>query len=800
MLAPAATARIAPRWHQRARPWLWSALGLAGVAALSLGLAAVWVYPDLPPLDRVTDYQPRQPLQVVSADGVELAQFGAERRQFVPIASTPALLKAAVLAVEDTRFYQHPGIDPKSVARALFAALTGGVRQGASTITQQVARTFFLTPRFTPERKLKEALLALQIEQRLTKDQIFELYLNQIYLGQRAYGFGAAAQTYFGKPMAELTLAEAALLAGLPQNPQYANPVVNFARAQQRQRIVLKRMLDIGAITQTEWTSARAQPLRIRTPLAGGELHAEYVAEMARKMVVERYGSEVYSQGIRVVTSLRATDQAAAWAALRRGLLDHQRKQPWRGPEDQENLPAGLSGPELDRASARALREHRDDETLRLAIVIEASPRAVLAQLATGQLIKLSGEGLRWAQSGLAAKASGELALKRGSVIRVMRTERAGAVGSAGYPVPSNFAVSAPNTTPNAAPSITTPETGWSIAQWPEAEAALVSMDPITGRVRAWVGGFDFNRQPFDHVNRAWRQPGSSFKPFIYSAALEQGVMPGTLVMDAPLSAPGEGGEGGRWQPQNSDGRYDGPLTLRQALAKSKNLVSIRVLQQIGVKSAQLWATRFGFEPARMPEDLTLALGTGSTTPLQMAQAYAVLANGGQRITPVVIERITDARGKVLFEAPAPQPFDPQQAAISPRNAFITNSLLNEVTRSGTAAKAQAQLGRSDLYGKTGTTNDALDAWFAGFQPGLVAIVWMGYDQPRSLGESESGGGLALPIWINYMRRALAGVPVRSEPPPPDDVVRRGGDWAYAETVEVGMVERIGVVEEAQTR
>ncbi len=785
------TARVLLSRFLHGRLWLWALIGLIGVAVLSLGLAALWVYPDLPPLDRVTDYQPRQPLQVVSAEGVEIAQFGAERRQFVPIAEIPARLKTAVLAVEDTRFYQHPGIDAKSLARALVAALTGGVRQGASTITQQVARTFFLTPRFTAERKLKEALLALQIEQRLGKDQIFELYLNQIYLGARAYGFSAAAQTYFGKTLGELTLAEAAMLAGLPQNPHYANPLVNLARAQQRQRIVLKRMLDTGAITQAEWAVAREQVLRIRSPLAGGELHAEYVAEMARKMVVERYGSEAYSQGIRVVTSLRAADQAAAWAALRCGLLDHQRKQPWRGPEDHEKLATGLSGVELDRATARALRDHRDDETLRLAIVLEASPREVLAQLASGQTIKLSGEGLRWAQPGLKAKAVDELALKRGSVIRVMRLERAGGVGNGGMSAPLKPAVSASNPNPNNA----APETGWAIAQWPEAEAALVAMDPITGRVRAWVGGFDFNRQPFDHVSRAWRQPGSSFKPFLYSAALEQGVMPGTLVLDAPLPAAGEVG-GSSWQPQNSDGRYDGPLTLRQALAKSKNLVSVRVLQQIGVKSASLWASRFGFEPQRMPEDLTLALGTGSTTPLQMAQAYAVLANGGQRVTPVVIERITDARGKVLFEAPAPQPFDPTHAVISPRNAFITNSLLNEVTRSGTAAKAQAQLGRSDLYGKTGTTNDAVDAWFGGFQPSLVAIVWVGYDEPRSLGENESGGGLALPIWINYMRRALAGVPVRPEPAAPDDVIRRGGDWVYAETVEVGMVERIGVAEE----
>ncbi len=742
-------------------------------ALVVLAAATAWLLPQLPALDSVTDYQPRQPLQVLTADGVEIAQFGTERRQFVPINEMPAQLKAAVLAVEDTRFYSHFGIDLRGVARALLAQLTGGLRQGASTITQQVARTFFLTPRFTLERKLKEALLALQIEQRLPKDKILELYMNQIFLGQRAYGFAAASQAYFGKPLAALSLGESALLAGLPQNPHYANPVVNLERARQRQRIVLKRMQDTGAITQAQWAEAREAPLRIRSALAGGDLHAQYVAEMARKMVVERYGAEVYSQGVRVVTSLRSVDQAAAWAALRKGVLEHDRKQDWRGPEDHVELAPQLSGPELERAAARALRDHRDDETLRLAIVLQASPREVLAQLATGEPLRLSGEAIRWAQPGLAAKADADLALRRGSVIRVARDERPGRSAAPGA---------------SAKPAVL--DSGWFITQWPQAEAALVAMDPTTGRVRAWVGGFDFNRQPFDHVNRAWRQPGSSFKPFLYSAALEHGVMPASLILDGPLAGVADGG----WQPNNYDGQFDGPLTLRQALAKSKNLVSVRLLQHIGLKPATEWALRFGFEPKRLPDNLTFSLGAGGTTPLQMAQAYAVLANGGQRVAPVVIERITDAKGKLLFEAP-PTFFaaDASEPAVPARNVFITNSLLNEVMRSGTGAKASAQLGRADLYGKTGTTNDAVDAWFAGFQHQLVAVVWMGHDEPQSLGERESGGGLALPIWINYMRVALKGVPVQPEPTPPAGVLRRGEDWVYAEFAEGGMVERIGV-------
>jgi penicillin-binding protein 1A len=733
---------------------------LAGLVALAA--TAAYLYPRLPPLDKVTDYQPRQPLQIVTSDGVEIAQFGTERRHYLPIAEIPRQMQEALLAVEDTRFREHGGIDPKGIARAAFAMLTGGMRQGASTITQQVARTFFLSSRLSPERKIKEALLALQIEHQLTKDQILELYMNQIYLGQRAYGFAAAAQVYFDKPLDALSVAETAMLAGLPQNPAYANPITDFGRAKARQLIVLGRMHETGLIDDAQWAAAKAEKLHIHSPLAGG-LHAEYVAEMARKLVVAQYGPEVYAQGIRVVTSLRAADQNAAWAALHRGLLEHERKQPYTGPEDHEELPPpGAGAAEVERAAALALKDHRDDETLRVAIVLSASPREVVAQLASGEQVRLSGEGLRWAQPALSPKASDDLALRRGGVIRVVRQER-------------------PAT--KKAPA----EVQWRIAQWPEAQAALVSLDPQSGRIRAWVGGFDFNKQPFDHVVRAWRQPGSSFKPFLYSAALEHGVTPATVVNDAPLALPGADGPES-WQPQNSDGRFDGPLTVREALAKSKNSVSIRLLQQIGVATVRDWAERFGFDADKQPDNLTLALGAGSTTPLQMAQAYAVLANGGWHIDPVLIESVSDAKGHVLFQA-APGEAEP---VVPARNVFITDSLLNDVTRVGTAAKAQAQLGRPDLYGKTGTTNDAVDAWFAGFQPGLVAVAWMGYDDPRSLGVGESGGGLALPIWIDYMRQALAGVPVKLPGDPPDGVVRVGGDWAYSEWADGGSVQRIG--------
>ncbi|MDT7833883.1 penicillin-binding protein 1A [Aquabacterium sp. OR-4] len=756
--------RLLPR-----RPWLRRALIGAGATlaagALALGLAVAWYLPQLPSLEPVTTYQPRQQLQVFTADGVEIAAFGTERRVFVPIEQMPPALVKAVLATEDARFYRHSGIDWLGVARAIAAQLTGGMRQGASTITQQVARTFFLSQRFTPERKIKEALLALRIERKLSKDKILELYLNQIYLGQRSYGFAAAADTYFGKPLAQITLAEAAMLAGLPQNPAFANPITNLERATRRQRIVLARMVATGDISAEQQAAAKTQVLAIGKPREA-VLHAEYVAEMARRTVVERFGTEAYSQGLRVVTALRAADQQAAWAALRRGVLAHDQRQAWRGPENQVELPRD-DAPDLDQAAGQALKDVRDDDVLRAAVVLAASPREVMALLASGERVRISGEGLRRAAAGLVPKAPDELAIRRGAVIRVMQANAAAAAR------PGEAA---------AGP--------WGIVQWPEVEAALVALDAGSGRVRALVGGFDFQQQPFNHVTQAWRQPGSSLKPFLYSAALEEGVMPGTLVNDAPLSF----GDG--WQPQNSDGSFDGPITLRQALTRSKNLVSIRVLQQLGVPPALAWLRRYGFESARQPSDLTLALGAGGTTPMQLAQAYAVLANGGWRVSPVLIEKITDAQGKLLFQAPpaAAQP-DEAQRALPARNVFLVNSMLNDVARYGTAARAQGQLARGDLYGKTGTTNDAVDAWFAGFQAGvgadgqqrgLVAVVWMGHDQPRSLGARESGGGLALPIWIDYMARALDGVPAAAPLPAPEGLLREdGGDWRYADAAFV---------------
>jgi len=728
----------------------------AGALALLLTASLTWLPPapvraaafDLPPIDRIVHYQPRQPLQVLTSDGVEIAQFGSERRQYTPLAQIPRRFQDALLAVEDGRFRSHSGIDPQGMARAVLSMLTGGRKQGASTITQQLVRTMLLTQQFTPERKAKEILLALKVEQALGKDRILEIYLNEIFLGQRAYGFAAASQIYFGKPLDKLGWAETAMLVGLPQNPHYANPVVNPARATQRQRVVLQRLHETGLINAGELAAARAEKLALRSPL-DAPLQAGHVAEMARRVVVERFGTEAYSSGLRVVTSLRAADQKAAVAAVQKGILAHDRKGPWRGPEDVESLPPGTDAA-TEAAAALALKNHRDDETLRVGIVLQASPAAVSVQLATGEAVTLRGEALRWAQPALAAKARPPLALLRGAIVRLVRQS---------------------------------PGPGWTLSQWPQVQAGLVALDPASGRIRALVGGFDFTQQAFNHATQAYRQPGSSFKPFLYSAALERGVMPATLIDDLPYLANNlsDNPSGKPWAPQNYDGRFDGPITLRDALVRSKNLVSVRLAQHVGVGAVRDWAGRFGIDPARQPDNLTLALGSGAASPLQMAQAYAVFANGGWRVPPVLVERITDARGLVLFEAPPAAALSEDTRAVPARNVFIVNSLLADVTRVGTAASARARLKRPDLYGKTGTTNDAVDAWFAGFQPKLVAVVWMGYsDAARSLGERESGSALALPIWIDYMAVALNGVPVQTLDAPAG-VQKLDDEWVYEE-------------------
>lgn len=711
------------------------------LVVIVVGYTLLTVLPNLPSFDIVTDYRPKIPLRIYTAEGALLGEFGEEHRDFVPIKDIPPVLKDALLSIEDTRFYEHGGIDYRGVTRALVADLSGGFHQGASTITMQVARNFFLSQEKTLKRKLTEVLLAYRIESALSKEQILELYMNQIYLGQRTHGFSSAARTYFNKSLQELTLAEAAMLAGIPQNPAKHNPAVNPLRAKSRQEMVLKRMLHLGRITQVQYTEAINQTLKI-SDRQQFEVHADYVAELVRQEVYAQYKEATYSAGFNVYTTLGKAEQNAAYDSVRRNVLAYDQRHGYRGPEDFVDLPSDED--EQDDAIDRILSRHPSSDNLISAVVTEVSAKRVRAEPASGDTLEISGEGLRFAARALQPNAKLDLKIRVGSVIRASQDTKG----------------------------------RWAISQLPEVEAAFVALNAEDGSYRAMVGGFDFSRKQFNHVSSAWRQPGSSIKPFVYSAALEKGFSPATLVDDAPLSLPGGAG-GQAWEPQNDDG-YDGPISLRRALAKSKNIVAVRLLRAISPQYARDYLERFGFDAAKQPANLTLTLGSGSVTPLQLASAYAVFANGGYRVTPRLIEKITDIRGNVLREAPIPPVRQDEQRVIDSRNAFIIDSMLREVVRSGTGALAGQRLGRNDLAGKTGTTSDAVDGWFAGYASDVVAVAWMGYDQPKSLGGREFGATLALPIWIDYMRQALAGKP-SSERTPPPGVSFIDGDWLYDE-------------------
>ena len=730
-----------------------AAAGVLGLVIL-VGIAVAVAYPNVPEIGGLTDYSPKLPLRIYAADGVLLGEFGEERRNFTPIAQMPKVLKDAVLAAEDARFYEHGGVDYKGIVRAALANLRDARSQGASTITMQVAKNFYLPTEKTYTRKIYELLLTWKIEKLLSKEQILELYMNQIFLGQRAFGFAAASEIYFGKPVKDLTTAEAAMLAGLPVAPSAYNPIVNPKRATIRQQFILSRMLEEGFITEAQFTTARQQVLRYRTPTEV-PVHAEYAVETARQLVFAQYGAEAYTRGLDVTLTIRSADQEVAYRALRRGLLNYEQRQWYRGPEAYVNLPGAPEA--LDARIAEALAEHPDNGELRAAVVLEASPRKVVAMLQDGETISVGGDGLKPVASGLSTKAEPKLQIRRGAVVRALRG----------------------------------PKGDWSLTQLPEVEGAFVALDPASGAIRALVGGFDYGKSKFNHVTQAWRQPGSAFKPFIYSAALAKGFTPQTVINDAPLFFDAGATGSQPWEPKNYDGRFDGPMPLRTALAKSKNMVSIRLLQSVGPAFAQEWITRFGFEADKHPAYLTMALGAGSVTPMQMASAYGVFANGGYLVPPVLIAKVTDSKRRVLSQA-VPQPLSDDMRVLDARNAFVMNTLLQEVTRSGTAASAKRALGRGDIFGKTGTTNDAMDAWFAGFQPSLVAVVWIGYDTPKKLGDRETGGGLALPVWIEYMSHALKGVPVQ-ELTPPEGVTQVDGDWAFDEFSRGAGVRTLGL-------
>ena len=704
---------------------------LAGLGLMGLALGGfilMLAYPQLPSVETLTEYQPKIPLRIYTADGVLIGEFGEERRSMVAINQVPDLMKNAILAAEDERFYQHTGVDYIGVARAAYSNLASGgsKRQGASTITMQVARNFFLSSERTWTRKIYEALLSFKIEATLSKDQILELYVNQIYLGQRAYGFAAASQIYFGKSLDKVSAAEAAMLAGLPKAPSAYNPVVNPRRARIRQHYVLKRMLELNFIDQAKYNEAIKTVLSVKRELDGFAVHAEYVTEMVRQMLHERYPEDVYTRGFRVYTTLLKADQEAAYQALRRNLLDYDKRHGYRGPEAFAEL-----ADNTDETYEEALQDHLDSDDLLVALVLEASAKQVKVYRRGGDIITITGEGLKFAARMLDDKSVPTRRIRRGAIVRVQKDDKS----------------------------------AWQIAQLPEAESGFISMNPQDGAIRAMVGGFDFGRNKYNHVTQAWRQPGSSFKPFIYSASLEKGFTPASVINDAPVVVDPFLTGGQVWEPKNYDGKFEGPMRMRTAIAKSKNMVSIRILQAIGPQYAQDYVTRFGFDAEKHPPYLTMALGAGSVTLWQMVRGYGVFANGGYKVEPYIIQRIVDDRGNVMAEAQPALAGDESLRVLDARNAFLMDSMLQDVTRSGTAARA-ASLGRKDLAGKTGTTNDHVDAWFAGYAPGLVGIAWIGFDQPKKLGANETGGVAALPIWINYMSKALKTVPEQAMPVP----------------------------------
>src|SRR5882762_6410114 len=657
-------------------------LALAGLAVLGsalVGFVILLAYPNLPSIEALTEYQPKIPLRVYTADGVLIGEFGEERRSVVSIEEVPALMKQAILAAEDERFYQHTGVDYHGVLRAAYSNLvTGG------------------------------------------KDQILEIYINQIYLGQRAYGFGAAAQVYFGKTLSQLNPAEIAMLAGLPKAPSSFNPVINPKRAKQRQLYVLRRMRELALLDDEQYEEAQKTPISVRREaVTEYEIHAEFIAEMVRQLLYERYPEDVYSRGFRVYTTITRADQEAAYAALRQGLLEYDRRHGYRGPEGFVDLKDAQ-----EEDYEESLQDHPDSDDLLAALVLEATPKRVTAYRRGGETVTVSGEGLKFAERMLDSRTPPTRRIRRGALIRIQKDDH----------------------------------DDWQIVQLPEAEGAFISVNPQDGAVRSLVGGFDFNRSQYNHVTQAWRQPGSGFKPFIYSSALEKGFTPATVINDAPVVVDAALTGGQVWEPKNYDGRYEGPMSMRMALAKSKNMVSIRILQTISPQYAQDYITRFGFDADRHPPYLTMALGAGSATPLQMARAFSVFATGGYRTEPYVIQKIVDDRGNVLAQAQPAHAGDESLRVIDAHNAFLLDSMIHDVMRYGTGARAMV-LGRQDLAGNSGTTNDYIDAWFSGYQPTLVAIAWVGFDQPKKLGPGETGSVTAPPIWMSYMARALKGTP-----------------------------------------
>jgi len=765
--------------HPILRLFLWLILLTSSGAFLVFTGTLLYLGPKLPPVEKILEIQLQTPLRIYSSEGKLIAEFGEKKRTPIAYADIPPTFVQAILAAEDARFFEHPGVDIKGLSRAALELVsTGSIQSGGSTITMQVAKNYFLSSERTFLRKFNEILLSLEMERQLSKEQILELYVNKIYLGHRAYGLHAAAQVYYGKPVAELSLAQLAMIAGLPKAPSAFNPITNPARALERRNWILSRMLELGYIDQTAHASARAEPNTAELFGIPVEVDAPYFAEMVRQEMVTRFGEAADEDGYRVFTSLKADNQMAANRALQDGLIAYDKRHGYRGPETR--IPLGENSALPEDWHAR-LRSYRTIGPLQPALVSVVDNDSATALLRTGETIDIPFSTMQWARPFLSNDSRGPApqkpadVVKPGDIIRMQWSDEQ-----------------------------------WHLYQVQAAQSALVSLDSHTGAIIALVGGFDFQASKFNRVVQAGRQAGSSFKPFVYSAAIDKGMTPATLINDAPIVLEDTSLED-TWRPENAEGKFLGPMRLREALYKSRNLVSIRILREIGVPHALDYVQKFGFDATSMPRNLSLALGSAVFTPLQIATGYATFANGGFKIEPWFIQRVEDADGNVLFEAdplvacddacrtryatppveaeadtaaaeevatttdttteaapPATTPRFAEQV-LDPRTQFLVVNMMQDVIRRGTATKART-LNRADLAGKTGTTNDQKDAWFSGFNPDVVATAWVGFDQPQNLGRGEYGGTAALPIWIDYMRAALKDKPVVT-PRTPDGIV-----------------------------
>ena len=734
------------------RSGLWSILSLLIMAIFIIGALLLYLESQLPNAKVLDQVQLQQPMRIYSADGKLMAQFGAERRTPIVFANLPKQLINAILATEDSRFFEHSGVDLIGLGRAGRELLmTGAKVQGGSTITMQVARNFFLTPEKTFTRKLKEMLLAIKIDQLFTKEQILELYLNKIYFGNRAYGIAAAAWVYYGENLDQLTLPQMAMLAGLPKAPSSINPLANIKAATKRRNHVLQRMLELGFIDKTSYQTAIATPDDAKYHGLEVELKAPYAAEMVRNAMLEQFGEAAYTEGYKVYTTIDSRLQSAANQALRKALLAYDQRHGYRGAEANW----GSYHSELQLEWQTRLEALDPINGLLPAVVIAVADKSITVLLAEGELKQIPWSGLSWARPkrnskypGPAPKQAADI-VKIGDVVRVMALVDEG-------------------------------KTRWRLTQIPDIEGALVSLNPQDGAVEALVGGFSYQKSNFNRVLQAARQPGSSFKPFIYSAALANGFNLASILNDAPIVMHDPSQEG-LWRPQNDTHQFYGPTRLKEGLIKSRNLVSIRLLEAMGISNAIEYLKNFGFEAKQLPQGLSLALGTASVTPLQQATAFSVLANGGYKVSPYIIRQVMNEKEQIVFQAqPAiacthcgdienivnqsglGQTMAPQ--VISPQVAYLINTALQDVIKQGTATKARV-LHRSDIAGKTGTTNDKVDAWFAGFTPNITAIAWVGFDQPRST--YEYGAEAALPMWIDYMQIALQYKPEQPLPQPP---------------------------------